>query len=235
MRQLHAANLEVSVVGDFEAGELERLCLEYLGTVPPRAARGGAAAASDGGAGAAAAEPAAPEDRPVVFRTAVAPDERHQTWHLRDSDERACAYIAGPAPCRWGPFGERGPLPPLAGAVAPPPALPPRAAPADVAAARERRRAHPLYASVTLELLKEVINSRLFTTVRDSLGLTYDVSFDLVVFDRVRSGWFSVSVTSYPEKIHDALAASLAVLRELRASPLTARELMRAKRTLITR
>ena len=48
-------------------------------------------------------------------------------------------------------------------------------------------------------------------------------------------GWFSVNVTSYPDKIHEALAASLAVLRELRASPVTARELMRAKRTLITR
>jgi hypothetical protein len=28
--------------------------------------------------------------------------ERHITWHLYDSDERAAAYIAGPAPCRWG-------------------------------------------------------------------------------------------------------------------------------------
>lgn len=49
------------------------------------------------------------------------------------------------------------------------------------------------------------------------------------------TGWYSVNVTSYPDKIHDALAASLAVLRDLRASRVTARELMRAKRTLITR
>lgn len=41
------------------------------------------------------------------------------------------------------------------------------------------RRAHPLYATITLMLLAEVINSRLFTTVRDSLGLTYDVSFEV--------------------------------------------------------
>jgi predicted Zn-dependent peptidase len=32
---------------------------------------------------------------------------------------------------------------------------------------------------VSLQLLAEVINSRLFTTVRDSLGLTYDVSFEV--------------------------------------------------------
>ena len=34
----------------------------------------------------------------------------------------------------------------------------------------------------------QVINSRLFTTVRDSLGLTYDVSFEVMMFDRVRAG-----------------------------------------------
>jgi hypothetical protein len=28
--------------------------------------------------------------------------QRQITWHLKDSDERAAAYIAGPAPCRWG-------------------------------------------------------------------------------------------------------------------------------------
>ena len=36
--------------------------------------------------------------------------------------------------------------------------------------AAEVRRAHPLYASIALGLLTEVINSRLFTTVRDTLG-----------------------------------------------------------------
>jgi hypothetical protein len=35
---------------------------------------------------------------------------------------------------------------------------------------------------------RQVINSRLFTTVRDSLGLTYDVSFEVMMFDRVRTG-----------------------------------------------
>lgn len=63
--------------------------------------------------------------------------------------------------------------------------------------------------------------------MRDTLGLTYDVSFELATFDRLRTGWFCVNVTSYPDKIHDALAASLAVLRELRTSPVTPREIMR--------
>lgn len=49
---------------------------------------------------------------------------------------------------------------------------------ADRARATELRRRHPLYQSIMLMLLTEIINSRLFTTVRDTLGLTYDVSFE---------------------------------------------------------
>lgn len=40
------------------------------------------------------------------------------------------------------------------------------AARAEIQAAQQIRRSHPLYASVCLQLLTEVINSRLFTTVR---------------------------------------------------------------------
>jgi hypothetical protein len=61
------------------------------------------------------------------------------------------------------------------------------------------------------------------------------VALQVTTYDRLRTGWFSVLVTSYPDKIHEALAASLAVLRELAVSPVTPRELMRAKRTLLTR
>lgn len=42
---------------------------------------------------------------------------------------------------------------------------------------------------------------RLFTTVRDSLGLTYDVSFELSLFDRLKLGWYVISVTSTPGKV----------------------------------
>lgn len=97
----------------------------------------------------------------------------------------------------------------------PPVFLPPTASPKDRSAATDLRRRHPLYQSVTLMLLTEIINSRLFTTVRDTLGLTYDVSFEVTMFDRVRTGWFSVHVTSDPGKIYDALNASIAVLRDV--------------------
>ena len=37
--------------------------------------------------------------------------------------------------------------------------------------------------------------------MRDTLGLTYDVSFELSLFDRLAPGWFVVNVTSTPQKI----------------------------------
>jgi len=54
-----------------------------------------------------------------------------------------------------------------------------------------------------------MINSRLFTTVRDSLGLTYDVSFELSLFDRLPSGWFHVNVTSTPQVQYCGVALDL--------------------------
>lgn len=65
--------------------------------------------------------------------------------------------------------------------------------------------------------------------------LLFSLFLQVTTYDRLRTGWFSVLVTSYPDKIHEALAASLQVLRELAVSHVTPRELMRAKRTLLTR
>lgn len=75
--QLHAGNLEINVVGDFDSVELEDLLVKYLGTVRPAEA------------------PPQLTDQPAVMRFPSA-DERRQTWHLKDSDERAVALIAGP-------------------------------------------------------------------------------------------------------------------------------------------
>ena len=71
--------------------------------------------------------------------------------------------------------------------------------------------------------------------VRDALGLTYDVSFELSLFDRLRVGWFVCHVTSTPQKIGEALEASLRVLRSFPLQRVTPRELHRARRTVLTR
>ena len=53
-----------------------------------------------------------------------------------------------------------------AGQVVSPPIPSPFAPRAEIEAAEALRRSHPLYASVCLQLLTEIVNSRLFTTVR---------------------------------------------------------------------
>ncbi|CAK9857354.1 unnamed protein product [Sphagnum jensenii] len=221
MQQLVPSNMEVCVVGDFSEEEVESCLLDYLGTLTVDT--------NDH-----ILKSAGVAEKPVLIDTFSTPEQRHQRVFLRDTDERACAYIAGAAPNRWGFTSDGRDLNTLIEPV--PPSL------SGVEVIRDdnntlcwRRRRHPLYASVALTLLAEIINARLFTTVRDALGLTYDVSFELSLFDRLKAGWFVISVTSTPAKIKYAVDASLNVLRSIQGSKINQRELDRAKRTLLMR
>ncbi|XP_057758840.1 stromal processing peptidase, chloroplastic [Arachis stenosperma] len=213
MSQFFGDNMEVSIVGDFTEEEIESCILDYLGTA--QATRN---------------YKKGEEPRPPLFRPSPS-DLQFQEVFLKDTDERACAYIAGPAPNRWGftADGEdllesiknddqsKTDVPQMEGGL------------------RRSLRAHPLFFGITMGLLAEIINSRLFTTVRDSLGLTYDVSFELNLFDRLKLGWYVISVTSTPSKVHKAVDACKNVLRGLHSNKITERELDRAKRTLLMR
>lgn len=229
--QLASGQLELSVVGDFDAAELDQLVLAYLGTAQPPKAQ----------------QLPLPE-LPVVLAGAGAgagmgmgpQQQRAERFFMSDSEKRAYAYLAGPAPNAWGwgmPSASQAADAnnrasgtrldgPGGGASAPAGSL---------LSDDARRRAHPLFACAALVLLQELVNSRLFTTVRDSLGLTYDVSFELTLFDRLEAGWFKLAVTSTPEKIDEALAASLRTLRGVGTHRVTPRELDRSRRTLLTR
>ena len=65
--------------------------------------------------------------------------------------------------------------------------------------------------------------------------MTYDVSFELSLFDRLKLGWYVISVTSTPGKVYKAVDACKNVLRGLHSSKIAQRELDRAKRTLLMR
>ncbi|EMS67217.1 Retrovirus-related Pol polyprotein from transposon TNT 1-94 [Triticum urartu] len=151
------------------------------------------------------------------------------TVYIKDTDERACAYIAGPAPNRWGFATEGKDLfndirSSSADEIS---------APANSGKTHINVRNHPLFFGIALSLLAEIINSRLFTTVRDSMGLTYDVSFELNLFDKLDLGWYVIAVTSTPSKVHKAVDACKGVLRGLHHNKIVERELDRAKRTLL--
>jgi len=233
--QLRAGPLEVNIAGDVDPAELDEMITRFLGTAAPA---GATRPMRD-------TEPLTLE--PLTLK-AVAPSDvatRNQRLWLRDSDERACAVLAGPGPKMWAPM----PTPPL-------PALEGEAAeaavqmpfhPADVVnaaaaakgnpfAAQSARRANPLATFVAGMLLTEVVGGRLFTTVRDALGLTYDCNFQLAFgLQNSDATTYRLVVTSTPAKIDDALAAALRVLRGFQTQRVSQRELERARMTLLTR
>ena len=183
------------------------------GWVPPTSPAAAAAAA-------AAAAPAAVSPPPAAVAASL----------MTAASQLPAAAAPAPHPLLASTSGSAAPL----SSPSPAAAVGVEAAPfGDVAS----RRAHPLFVYAAQALLTEVINSRLFTTVRDALGLTYDVSFELSGFDRLAAGWFVLSVTSTPEKVDEALAASLRTLRGLGGAGqrVAARELERARTTLLTR
>ncbi|KAL1833643.1 hypothetical protein ACET3Z_003294 [Daucus carota] len=222
MNQFVSDNMEVSIVGDFSEEDIESCILDYLGTIS-----------------ATTGSEKAQRYHPIIFHQCP-PSLHFQQVFLKDTDERACAYIAGPAPNRWGfsclgedLFESLRDVSAHDGEISVTESL---VEVQDVKKDMQKRlRSHPLFFAITLGLLAEIINSRLFTTVRDSLGLTYDVSFELNLFDRLSLGWYVISVTSTPAKVHKAVDACKNVLRGLHSSKVVQRELDRAKRTLLMR
>ncbi|CAL9028320.1 unnamed protein product [Prunus brigantina] len=221
MNQFVGNNMEVSIVGDFSEEDVESCVLDYLGTVR-----------STGN------YETENKYNPVVFRPSPS-DLQSQQVFLKDTDERACAYIAGPAPNRWGFTVDGKDLFQSIIHISTNDEMKSEEllmVDKDIQKDLQRKlRGHPLFFGITMGLLAEIINSRLFTTVRDSLGLTYDVSFELNLFDRLNLGWYVISVTSTPDKVHKAVDACKNVLRGLHGNKISQRELDRAKRTLLMR
>ncbi|KAK6914416.1 Peptidase M16, C-terminal [Dillenia turbinata] len=223
MDQFRGDNMEVSIVGDFSEEDIESCILDYLGTVNPvRDLK------------------QKHIESPILFRSSPSSLQFQQVF-LKDTDERACAYIAGPAPSRWGFTADGEDLLEMINSISTD-----VDEQSDVEVSPDEKQdakkdlqrklhGHPLFFGITMGLLAEIINSRLFTTVRDSLGLTYDVSFELSLFDRLKLGWYVISVTSTPGKVYKAVDACKNVLRGLHSNKIALRELDRAKRTLLMR
>jgi predicted Zn-dependent peptidase len=94
------------------------------------------------------------------------------------------------------------------------------------------RRDHPdaWTLAVMNAVLGDGMSSRLFLSVRESLGLAYDISSGLV--DYADAGALEVSAGVDPQSLPDALAAILVELRRLCDEPIPADELGKAKRYL---
>lgn len=233
---LNTGNIEVSVSGDFDREELERLALHYLGTVPPTQSDEELANAIDVGAAAFTA--------PQIPHVKSEPKDLY--IEIKDSDPRAVAYVAGRAPNRWGILADGS-----------------RALDTSADAGRQGKgsktamvkslfnaiskkggseengvdyRQHPLYPCISLMLLQEVLNRRLFSTVREKKRLTYDANFHLTGFERIHGGWYLVTVTAKPEQAQEALEACKETLQAARTwDPITRDNLQSAAYELVSK
>jgi hypothetical protein len=200
MEQLMTSNLEISIVGDFDEATLDDKLLRYLGTIPPSQGKPSLSCL------------------PVSFHRGPE-NVFHQQWHLKDSDERAIAIISGPAPNRWNAIsralvdeGATARSLALVPVIPPATAEPLDATPEAMAAATRARRSHPLFSSITLMILTEIINSRLFTTVRDALGEPPSTKNSLLSVVERPSGWvFSLK----PLLMHSQRRQNIRVLAPL--------------------
>jgi predicted Zn-dependent peptidase len=211
LSQLLPSELEISVAGDFDVNEVLDMIFKYIGTIPSD---------TNGQYRKDAAE------SHVVGRVPdLAFPGRYIELELPDSDPRAVSYVAGSAPNMWGYLAD--------GTT-----VAERVLEADRRCSDydKRRRSHPLFAHVTLSLLSEIANRRLFSTVRERKQLTYDANFSFTGFERLMGGWFLVTVTASKEKAQQALDACKETLHALRKSnPISGDNVESAKRVVLNR
>jgi predicted Zn-dependent peptidase len=212
MSQLVPSDLEISISGDFVVNDVLEMILKYLGTIP-----------ADANSEYREKKGASKTDFNGV--PALQLPGKHIDLELEDSDPRAVAYVAGAAPNAWGFLAD--------GTT-----VAQRISEADKRASEydKQRRAHPLFASAALSMVSEIANRRLFSTVRERKQLTYDANFSFTGFERLRGGWFLVTVTASKEKARAALDACKETLDALRTSnPISPDNLESAKRVVINR
>lgn len=209
MSQLMPSDLEISVSGDFVVNDVLDMILQYLGTVPADANSEYKVSGTS-------------TDFSGVPALQIG---KHLDLELEDSDPRAVAYVAGAAPNAWGFLADGS-------------TVAQRVSEADKRASDydKQRRAHPLFANAALSLVSEIANRRLFSTVRERKQLTYDANFSLTGFERLKGGWFLVTVTASKEKAQAALEACKETLEALRTSnPISPDNLESAKRVVLNR
>mmetsp|Transcript_6220 Transcript_6220/g.11750 ORF Transcript_6220/g.11750 Transcript_6220/m.11750 type:complete len:1253 (-) Transcript_6220:194-3952(-) len=216
MSQLYPENIEISAAGDFDVQGVLDMILKYIGTIPTNANSEYRLKAKD-------AEDSV--DKQFGSIPTLEKPGKFLELELTDSDPRAVAYVAGAAPNMWGTLADGS-------------TVAERVMAADKGQSDydRRRRSHPLFANVALSLLSEIINRRLFSNVRERKQLTYDANFSLTGFERLKGGWFLVTVTASKEKAQAALEACKETLEALRkSSKVTADNLESAKRVVLNR
>merc|ERR1712146_9327 len=201
---LTPVNMEVSIVGDFEMKDALDYSKKYLGSIPKTEDTD------------AALKMVEKEPLPPMIQEQ---EKRYIQVNVPDSNPRAFVYVSGRTPNRWGDMADGKKL---------------------VDFMRERtsseegemallRREHKAFPFISLLMIQEIINRRLFSNVREKKQLTYDASFRWHPYDLYTGGWYSVQIAASPESAKQVLYA-LETFDELKTdSPITHDNLESAK------
>ena len=227
--QFASGALELNIVGDIIPEEVDEMVLAFMGSIQTKPA------------------PPLPQVPPLKLKEVPKDDPvRAQRLWLKDSDERACAVAAGPGPSMWAPmtslyseipsFVNQDAYTPEQIAALRDPVNEVASAKGNPFAQQSARRANSLATYCAGMMLAEVIGGRLFTTVRDALGLTYDCNFTMSFgLQNNDATTYRLLVTSTPEKIDEAINAGVRVLRGFQMQRVSQREVDRARLTLLSR
>lgn len=212
MSQLLPPELEVTVSGDFDLQELLDKILKYIGTIPIDCNAEYRIVTLD--------DPFSFGSVPIVQNP-----RNFMELNLIDSDPRAVSYVAGSAPNSWGYLADGTTIVEKV-----------KKAYKCLNNDELKRISHVLFSNVALSLLSEIINRRLFSIVRERKQLTYDANFSLSGFERLKGGWFLVTVTASRKNAQAALDACKETLQDMRKiSPITSDNLQSAKRVVVNR
>eukprot|EP01119_Soliformovum_irregulare_P010046 TRINITY_DN2436_c0_g4_i1.p1 TRINITY_DN2436_c0_g4~~TRINITY_DN2436_c0_g4_i1.p1 ORF type:complete len:1034 (-),score=180.46 TRINITY_DN2436_c0_g4_i1:108-3209(-) len=140
-----------------------------------------------------------------------APDHHHlnisakgETIHtlVEDDEERAFMHLGFVCPNRWGKIGDH-----------------------DLLAKHPNTSRSPVYSSRILLIASMILNNKLFTTIREKMGLTYDISTDVAQYEFYDRGMFFVSLVPFPGEIERTKQEVVKMLHDFKHQKATQEEL----------
>lgn len=178
MKLLDLNQIEISISGDISMKQMQEKTEKYFGVISPKQSTSSSVST---------VKPDSVMLKPLGSKNQI-------QMYLPDSDERAIGYISGPSPNLFGIFSDGNTLLTKLQEKYP-------------TQTYKDYHSHGLFAYFTLSIIQEIINRRLFSVVREERQLTYDANIDFAPIRIANGGYYTISVTSSPEKVQHAIRA----------------------------
>ncbi|XP_024021405.1 stromal processing peptidase, chloroplastic [Morus notabilis] len=142
-----------------------------------------------------------PQYNPIKYGASTSHMQSQSQVYLKDTKERSYACVAGLTPNMWG-FTIDGKHY-LKSKFIEGPSL------------HNKLRGHPLFFGITMEYLTYILDSIIGANINAS-SLSYEATFNTRLFDKLNLGWYMISITSTPSKVHESVDVCKKVLKGFR-------------------